>query len=126
MFLKPSNHDVAKPRVQIRNLALLFAIAGGFILTAVLFRARVGHDVYLRWGGLMLTIIVVFGGLVRKSREFYRLRSFWMLVSIFVCSNLVIFGFILSRSNEWKLPWFGFILIEVPIFFVIRDSLQTK
>jgi hypothetical protein len=49
-----------------------------------------------------------------------------MLVTIFVSLNLVIFGIILTNVNEWRLPWFGIMLLEVPVFFVLRDRLQSR
>jgi hypothetical protein len=104
------------------DLALLFAVFGIFILL----RLKVGHEMYIRWGGLLLTVIVVFGLLALRSKESHRTRSFWILIAIFVALNLVVFGLILASVSEWKLPWFGIMLIEVPIFIMLRDRLQSQ
>jgi hypothetical protein len=111
-----------KPQIRLKNLAVLFT----FITAAVFFGLYVSHDTYIRWGGLVITIAVIFGGLIRESRRFHGMTSFWMLVTIFVSLNLVIFGVILTHVNEWRLPWFGIMLLEVPIFIIARDGLQPR
>jgi hypothetical protein len=118
--MKASNQE---PQIRLKNLAVLFA----FITVAVFFGLYVSpHDTYIRWGGLVITIAVIFGGLIRESRRFHGMTSFWMLATIFVSLNLVIFGVILTHVREWRLPWFGVMLIEIPIFITLRDGLQSK
>jgi hypothetical protein len=120
--MKTPNQGSIEPQLRLKNLAALFA----YIAVLLFFRSKVSHDTYIRWGGLVLTIIVIFGVLIRRSREFYRMRSFWKLVAIFVSLNLASFGIALANVAEWKLPWFGIMLIEVPIFIMLRDRLQSE
>lgn len=104
MLLSSSERNARRSRVQARNLVLLFAIVGVFMAVAAFFRVEVSHDTYIRWGGLILTVSVIFGILVRKSPEFYYLTSFWILVAIFVSLNLVAFGALATTVLEWRLP----------------------
>jgi hypothetical protein len=115
-----------EPRVRLKNLAALFVTAASLIIAGVFFRSHVSHDTYIRWGGLGITVAVLFGTLIRKSQRFHGMTSFWMLVTVFVILNLVIFGIVLTNVSEWKLPWFGVMLLEVPVFFVLRDRLQSR
>jgi formate-dependent nitrite reductase membrane component NrfD len=47
--------------VKAKNLAILFALSFAFISAGILFRLKVSHETYIRWGGLILTIGVIFG-----------------------------------------------------------------
>jgi hypothetical protein len=120
--MKTPDREAIKPRVSPKNLGLLFAILAVFVFV----RSQVSHEIYIRWGGLVLTLIVVFGILILKSQRFHRIRSFWVLITIFVTLNLAIFGTILVHASEWELPWFGIILIEIPIFIMFRDNLLSE
>jgi hypothetical protein len=90
--MKASNQE---PQIRLKNLAVLFIAAAA----AVFFGLHVSHDTYIRWGGLGITIAVIFGGLIRESRRFHGMTSFWMLATIFVSLNLVIFGVIRSLAS---------------------------
>jgi hypothetical protein len=121
MLLNSSERNARRPRVQAKNLVLLVAIVGIFMAVAAFFRVEVSHDTYIRWGGLILTVTVIFGILVRRSPKFYHLTSFWILVAIFVSLNLVAFGALVTSVLDWRLPWFGLMLIEVPVFISLLE-----
>jgi hypothetical protein len=121
-----SEQGSLKKHPRLKDRAALIATAFVCITVLLLFRWKVGHDAYIRWGGLVLTIAVVFGTLIRKSKEFYEMKSFWILVASSIALNIVIFGIILASASEWKLPWFGIMLLEIPIFFMFRNGLQSK
>jgi hypothetical protein len=74
--MKASNRE---PQIRLKNLAILFIAAATFIVVGIFFRSHVSHDTYIRWGGLGITIAVIFGSLIRKNQRFHGMTSFWML-----------------------------------------------
>jgi hypothetical protein len=97
--MKASNRE---PQIRLKNLAILFFTATALIIAGVFFRSHVSHDTYIRWGGLGITVAVLFGTLIRKSQRFHGMTSFWMLVTVFVILNLLIFGIVLTKRQRME------------------------
>jgi len=87
----------------------------------VAFAFLVSHDTYIRWGGLGLDTAVLFTFFLYHSRQFLRKQRFWLLTASLLIVHLAAWAALLSQVDEWKLAWFTIMVLEVPVFFYLRD-----
>lgn len=98
----------------------VFGIPGAFVLSAAI--GMIAGD-YIRWGGLLLFTIFIFGFFINASRKYLRERRFWLLTSLLLGMHVAAFITILLRIDEWKLLWFNVMLFELPPFLFLRNLL---
>ncbi|MHB1938323.1 MAG: hypothetical protein ACYCOR_17315 [Acidobacteriaceae bacterium] len=97
---------------------VLIALAGIKITFVV--EGTWGHDAFIRWGGLTVNTLGLFGFFVSESLQFLRKRRFWVLTAVLLAVHLAIFAIVLTHVEEWKLLWFMVIIIEYPFFVFLR------
>ena len=78
---------------------------------------------FIRWGGLVLYTIFIFGFFIHASRRFFGERRFWFLTAFLLGAHIAAFLAILLRIDEWKLLWFNVMLLELPPFLLMRNLL---
>jgi hypothetical protein len=83
-----------------------------------------GADLFGRWGGLTANTLILFGYIVRDSRQAWRAPLFWVLVIGLLSAHLAVFTAVLLHAREWKVLWFlAMYPIEIPIFYFARDRI---
>ena len=78
---------------------------------------------FIRWGGLALYTIFIFGFFIHLSRRFFGERTFWLLTACLLAVHVAAFIAFLLRIDEWKLLWFNVMILELPPFLLIRNLL---
>lgn len=76
---------------------------------------------YVRWGGLFLFTIFIFGFFINISRRFLREMRFWLLAVLLLGMHTAAFITLLARIDQWKLLWFNGMIFELPPFLLLRD-----
>jgi hypothetical protein len=84
---------------------------------------RWGHDAFVRWDGLAGFTLIMFGLFVAESEKFLRKWRFWVLVAILLIGHLTAFAIVLTHVQEWKLTWFMVMVIEYPLFLLLRNMI---
>jgi hypothetical protein len=96
----------------------VIGVPGAFAVSAAI--GIIAGD-YIRWGGLFLFTIFIFGFFINTSRRFLRERRFWLLTALLLGIHAATFITILLRIDEWKLLWFNVMIFEVPPFVFLRN-----
>jgi hypothetical protein len=78
---------------------------------------------FIRWGGLVLFTTFIFGFFINDSRRFFHERRFWLLTASLLGMHVAAFLAILLRIDEWRLPWFSVMILELPPFWLVRNLL---
>jgi hypothetical protein len=95
-------------------------IPGAFVVSATV--GILAGD-FIRWGGLVLYSTFIFGFFVNDSRRFFAEKRFWILTIILLGLHVAAFAAILLRIGEWKLLWFNAMILELPLFWLLRSLL---
>jgi len=81
-----------------------------------------GADSLGRWGGLAINTILLYGFVVKQSREMWHLYSFWLPFAVLLALHIALFSVILVAFSTWRVLWFlAMYPIELPIIAVICD-----
>jgi hypothetical protein len=83
---------------------------------------RWGDDGFIRWGGLAVFTLGIFGLFIGDSQKILRKGRFWVLVAILLVGHLTVFAIVLTHVEEWKLTWFMVMAIEYPLFLFLRNK----
>jgi hypothetical protein len=59
-----------------------------------------------KWLALVGNTAVLFGYAIKSGREFWRRRAFWLVISVFLASHLLVFSLILSSVQRFPFYWF--------------------
>ncbi len=105
--------DDLSPRAAI-------VIALAFFLVCAIFMP-LGHDAYVKWGGLSLYTAGVFGFFLNSSKRYLRTLKFWKLTSLLLVAHLAGWIVLLTHLDRWGLLWFSPMVMELPIFWYLRD-----
>jgi hypothetical protein len=100
-------------------LSILIAV-GGIKITFVVVD-QWGDDAFIRWVGLTVFSLGLFGFFLGNSEKFLRKGRFWVVTAILLTGHLTAFVIILTHIEEWKLMWFMVMVIEYPLFTFFRD-----
>lgn len=76
---------------------------------------------FIRWGGLVLYTMLVFGFFINDSRWFFGQRRFWFLASTLLVIHIAVFITILLHVHHWRVLWFNVMVVEIPPFLSLRD-----
>jgi hypothetical protein len=98
-------------------------IPGVFIFSMVV--GIIAGD-FIKWGGLTVYTAFIFGYFVNDSRQYLKLRQFWILTACLLTSHLAVFIVVLLHVAVWKLLWFMVMILELPVFSRLRDRLPFK
>lgn len=109
---------------RVRNFLLyaLFAVViafGGLKITFTV-EDTWGHDAFIRWGGLAAFTLGLFALFVGDSEKLLRKWRFWVVTAILLAVHLAAFAIVLTYVQEWKLMWFMVMVVEYPLFLLIR------
>jgi peptidoglycan/LPS O-acetylase OafA/YrhL len=63
----------------------------------------------LKWLGFFGTTATVFGYAIRDCRGLWKMRKFWLLLSLVVVAQIAIGVCILAAVDDVPLLWFGFL-----------------
>lgn len=110
-------------RGRIRDYVLYVAIAFGFLAAVFAVESKWGHEVLIRWGGLVGFTAVLFGYFVSESRQFFKERQFWTMTALLLVVHLGAFVILLTHVDEWRLMWFTGMAFEYPVFIFFRSRL---
>jgi hypothetical protein len=104
-------------------VAMGAAIAAG-TLWAV--NHRVSDDSLVKWGGLALNTLAIFGWVIKQSRRRWRNRVFWWTLTGILVMHLATFWVILINVEHWRMAWFLVIctLEVIPITAVLDWSMD--
>jgi hypothetical protein len=81
-----------------------------------------GHDAFIRWFGVAGFTLAVFALFVCNSEKLLRNWRFWTLSATLLAIHLTGFAIVLTHVEEWKLSWFMVMVIEYPVFLLLRDK----
>lgn len=93
-----------------------------FLGMAFVVEGQWGHNAFIRWGGLAGFTLGLFGLFIGYSEKFLQSWRFWGLTSILLVGHLAVFAMLLTHVDEWKLPWFMAMVVELPPFVFLRDN----
>lgn len=111
----------------MKDLLLYILISIGVVAMLVLIaHFHVSHAVFIRWGGLGLGTLILYGGFISHSRQLLNKWLFWVLTGAALILHLGLFITILSFATEWKLTWFMAMLLEVPALLYIHNRLSQQ
>lgn len=126
ILMTSSDHTRGNSRHNVRNYLLIillsFPIAFAFLAMVFVVEGRWGDEAFIRWGGLAGFTIVSFGFFIGNSEKVLRQRRFWVLFGIFLVAHLTVFAIVLSRVEEWRLPWFMVMVFEYLPFRFLRHK----
>lgn len=110
-------------RARLGDFALYILIATALALGAIWSADRfevITHEVFLRWGGLGINTLLLFGVVIWNHRHLARCTRFWTLVGALLIAHLCVFVFLVFRIVEhWTLFWF---VIAYPCEIVAFDA----
>ena len=87
--------------------AIVLVIAAGIAaggLWAV--NHRVSDDSLIKWGGLTMNTLALFGWVIRQSRRFWRKKVFWWTMAALLVVHVAGFWVILINVERWRMFWF--------------------
>ena len=116
--------DRLKRNLLICILSVLVVFA--LLKTMSVVEDRWGHDASIRWVGLGWFTLAVFALFAAKSDGFINSGRFWSVTVVLLLVHLVAFVTLLSRVDEWKLPWFMVMVFEYPLFLAARDKFASQ
>jgi hypothetical protein len=95
-------------------------IGAGFLVICFAY-SILGHEAYVKWGGMTLDTAAIFGYFLHDSRRYFRVSRFWKLTSILLIVHLVAWIVLLMHVEKWGLPGFIIMVLELPAFWHLRD-----
>jgi hypothetical protein len=108
---------------RLRDFALYILIALTIGLGAIWSADRfegITHEAFLRWGGLGINTLLLFGVAIWNHRHLASRFRFWTVIGALLVAHLCFFVFLLFRTVEhWTLFWF---VIAYPCEIVAFDA----
>jgi hypothetical protein len=81
-----------------------------------------GNQDILRWGGLLLNTLLLFGFVIKQSRPFWHAWAFWVILASMLVLHVLVFCVILQRTQHWNASWFLLMYpVEVPLIVIVLD-----
>jgi hypothetical protein len=91
-------------------IAVMMVVIGAVIAAAGLWTVNhhvlVSNDSLVKWGGLTINTLALFGWVIKQSRQFWRKKVFWWTIAGLLTVHLASFWVILSNVERWRLFWF--------------------
>jgi peptidoglycan/LPS O-acetylase OafA/YrhL len=95
---------------RVRDFVLYIAIAVALAFGAIWSADHwhdVSHEAFLRWGGLGVNTLLLFGVAVYSRRSLVKRVRFWIVVAGLLVLHLSVFVLLLFKIVEhWSLFWF--------------------
>jgi hypothetical protein len=95
-------------------------IAAGFFLVVGGFTVLGGKG-HVKYGGLTVSTALLFGYFLHDSREYLRNPRLWMLTACLLVLHLTAWIILLTHVEKWGLLWFNIMVLELPVFWHLRD-----
>ncbi|MGA7858289.1 MAG: hypothetical protein WCA11_10210 [Terracidiphilus sp.] len=95
-------------------------IAAGFFLVGGIF-IPFGHGAGVKFGGLTLGTILLFGYFAQDSQASHQNARFWILTAFLLVLHLAAWVILLMHVEKWGLLWFNIMVFELPVFWHLRD-----
>jgi len=95
-------------------------IAFGMLLIFGLFVAF-GGNVHVKFAGLTTSTAVLFGYFIHDGRKYLGNPRFWILTTSLLALHLFAWITLLMHVERWGLLWFNIMVIELPVFWHLRD-----
>ena len=67
---------------------------------------NVSEDSLVKWGGLSVNTLALFGWVIKQSRRFWRKKAFWWTIATLLFVHVAGFWMILRKASQWRLAWF--------------------
>jgi cytochrome bd-type quinol oxidase subunit 2 len=97
----------------------------GAILVALAHEGVIHHvsdQFVVKWGGLVLNTLALFGWIVKQCRAFWHSKVFWYTIVGLLIVHSVCFWVILRNVQEWRIVWFlAMYPVEVPLIARVLD-----
>jgi multidrug transporter EmrE-like cation transporter len=110
--------------LTLRDVLIIVPLVLVLFVLTLAFGFLVSDETYIKWGGLGVDSVVLLAFFIFRSRESLRERRFWLLTASFFTFHLAGWIVFLSHVDQWKLAGFYIMVLEVPVFFYIRDWLD--
>lgn len=121
MKTSESERRYAYSRLKDFILYLTIALVIGIVAVAIA-STKISDDGFVRWGGLLVNTVVIFGYFISDSRSSLRLPSFWAMVCLLFVAHTSAFSLVLLHVKTWKLIWFLVMYPELLLFAFVRNS----
>ena len=90
---------------KIRDL-IVYAICGLILVGVIVFSVAAGvSDSYFRGAMVVAHSALIFGVVIRASKNLWRNRRFWLLLIVMWSVHIVGFGFWVSQVPRLRLGW---------------------
>ena len=108
-------------------ILVLLALATLMIGGGVYWMTRDVHtsdDSILKWGGLTVNTVALFGWIIKQCRRSWRDKVFWATLGVLLIIHVAGFTAVLMTVAHWRLAWFFVIctLEVIPISTVLDWS----
>ena len=104
-------------RDYVLYLAISFAVVGLILLVGL---SHGDQDKFMKWLFFSFYTLFVFGYVIEQSRALWKLRSFWLLLGLFLLLHCIVLAAILAHTQHLKaISWVpGF----VEVVFLLRST----
>lgn len=90
---------------RLKDLLLYSGVAGLLVIALLVFAFRQAHtggspQLPIKWLGLLITSVTVFGYGIRSYSSFYRKPKFWVLLTLFALVHFCVSFAILAATPE--------------------------
>ncbi len=110
------------------SIAAIMVVIGAVIAAAGLWAVNhhVDYDSLVKWGGLTVNTVALFGWVIKQSRQFWRKKAFWWTMAGLLSVHLAGFWVILINVEHWRLFWFFVIctLEVIPISATLDGAMD--
>jgi len=102
----------------VAYILIALAVAAGAYWAAV---QNVPDDSLIKWGGLTLNTLAIFGWVIKQSRRLWRNRVFWWTMTGILVIHLATFWVVLINVEHSRMAWLFVIctLEVIPITAVL-------
>jgi hypothetical protein len=92
---------------RVRDLSIYILIGvvvatGGYWLAL----QKVPEDSLVRWGGLGMNTLALFGWVIKQYRRCWRNTVFWVTLGTLLIIHTAVFYLILKNVPQWRLAWY--------------------
>ena len=92
---------------RVRDL-LIYILIGVAVATGGYWIAlqNVSEDSLVKWGGLGVNTLALFGWVIKQYRRFWRNTVFWATIGTLLIIHTAAFYLILENVPQWRMAWF--------------------
>jgi hypothetical protein len=107
-------------------LLIGFLVAIGLYWAAVL--GVVSEDSLVKWVGISVFTVVLFGWVIKDSRRFWPRTAFWWIIVMLLAVHAAAFLIIFRYVEHWRMAWFLVIctLEVIPVTAILDWTMRRK